>query len=240
MANVAQYNWLPQDTAAISALQTTAGAGNLLLNGTLSITGNSIVELKGISRQISLTSTANLSALNFTITGTYLGSPQTETLAGPNSNSVETTKFFNTITSVSVNGAVGTNVSIGTGASGHTNPFKVDEHCTVQALSAQVIVETGGTNLAYTFLSTLQPFDANFSVNNGFHTMYNMIASTDAITIGSHGTISITATGAGAPTYNIPLYCHLPIKYCWIHIDGTLGAGTNGSLLAYILSQGLK
>jgi hypothetical protein len=237
MSLLAKYNWLPQDTAAICALQTIGAAGNLILNGTLSVYNNPVISLVGLNRQVSITSTGNLSGVNFTVTGTYLGQVQTQTIAGPDNDTVETTDLFHTITSVSTSGAVATNVSVGTGASGHTEIYIVDNQSTINAVSAQVIVTSGSTNLTYTFLSSLQPLDVNFNVENGSTTMYNMNATTAGVTTGSHGMLPIVAYGTGAPTYNIPVYGHIPIKNCWIEITGTLGE--NGSLLAYILQQGL-
>jgi hypothetical protein len=215
------------------ALQTLAGAGSLLLNGTLSTPTNPAVILHGVSRRISITSTGNLAAKNFTITGTYLGAAQTATIAGPNNNTVETTVLFETVTSVTVDAAVATNVSVGTGSRGHTAIYKVNEQSQIQAMSAQVIV-TGGT-LTYSFLSSLQLIDANFAVANGQPTIYTMNAVT-ASAIGAHGLVPIVGTGAGAPTYNWPVYCHLPVKHAWFSVTETLGQ--TGSLVAYLLQQG--
>jgi hypothetical protein len=66
-------------------------------------------------RAVSLTSLGNLSAINFTIRGFDLyGLPQTETLAGPNGNTVNGKKGWKWITSVTPNGSSATTVSVGT------------------------------------------------------------------------------------------------------------------------------
>lgn len=65
----------------------------------------------GLAHQLSLTSAANLSAINITLTGTDAdGKVISETIAGPNANTVETTKFFKTLTAVSASATLGANV----------------------------------------------------------------------------------------------------------------------------------
>lgn len=117
---------------AISALQTTAGAGNLLINGTLASGGVATLDTQ---RTVGLTSAGNLSAVNFTITGTdQQGRVISEVLAGPNANTVSSVLNYKTVTSIAVSAAVGTNVTadtVGTGASQeipvdiYTNQFNV-------------------------------------------------------------------------------------------------------------------
>lgn len=138
--------------ASICALQTTAGAGSLILNGTLATVKNaggasvaSSVSLPLIQRVVSITSTGDLHLINFTIVGTDTqGVAVTETRIGPNNATVETAAQYSTITSVTVDAAVGTNVSVGTGSVGVTAWFKVDQFrnpagCTVAcAITATV------------------------------------------------------------------------------------------------------
>lgn len=99
-----------QDSSSVCASQTRASAG------ALSLTGNSVVD--GVAqlltkRVISVYSTGNNSGISFTITGTDGdGNAQTETKAGPNFGSVDYS-YYNTVTSVTVNGAITGNVSVG-------------------------------------------------------------------------------------------------------------------------------
>ncbi len=66
-------------------------------------------------RAVSLTSAANLSAITFTIKGySVWGSAMTQTIAGPNANTVNTTKAFKWISSVPPSATSGSTVSIGT------------------------------------------------------------------------------------------------------------------------------
>ena len=127
MAQPARFTFPAGTTTSICSAQTTAGAGSFVIDGplvdTASITagGPRRVILPGIQRVVSLTSAANISAVNFTITGfDSRGVAVSETRAGPNINTVETAQEFAIVTSVTVNAAVGTGTSVGTGTTGTT------------------------------------------------------------------------------------------------------------------------
>lgn len=123
VARVYTYNIVPAALAVnnIALVQTTPGAANLVLTAGAGVT--KIVDATGASRYqldvpraVSLTVAAvDLSGINFTIKGyDVYGQPMTQTLAGPNANTVNTLKAFYQVTSVAVDAAVGTNVSVGT------------------------------------------------------------------------------------------------------------------------------
>jgi hypothetical protein len=106
--------------ANIAILQTLAGAGNMALaaaTGTTAVVrpnGATAIQMD-VPRAVSLTSAANMSGVNFTISGFDIyGQAMTQTLAGPNANTVTTTKAFWQVTQVAASGAVGTNTSVGT------------------------------------------------------------------------------------------------------------------------------
>lgn len=156
------FTWPALSTTAIATLQTLVGAGDLTLDGSLATknsrgTGQNYIQFVGYSRTVTLTSVNNLSGRNFTITGTYRGIAQVEVIAGPNNNTVTTTSLFDTVTQISVNGAVAA-VSAGTGASGQL-PWEIyNYHCTVANLAIQVNV-TGTIN--YSFNVTLDDVQTN-------------------------------------------------------------------------------
>jgi len=105
-------------TALLAALQTTAGAGHLTLTagaGVTTVVKDGVTRyVLDVARRVTLTSAGNISAVNFTISGFDLyGQPMTQLIAGPNANTVATTKAFKSITSVAVSAAVGTNTSVG-------------------------------------------------------------------------------------------------------------------------------
>jgi hypothetical protein len=158
MADPKVYTWPVPGANTIALLQTYGAAATLILNGTLNGSQpNNYVNFGGYSRLITLTSVNNLSAINITITGTLNGVAQTETLAGPNANTVASTKNFSTITSITTNGAI-TAMSVGTGTTGFTNWFTFDEHTSVANLAVAVNV-TGTIN--YSFQVTLDDVQTN-------------------------------------------------------------------------------
>lgn len=95
--------------------QTLGGAGNFTLDGA-DVTDGVWTSPDGFAHQISFESSANLSALTFTITG-YTDSKKhnlvTENVTGPNATTVESTGYFYAITQIASDGAVGTNVECG-------------------------------------------------------------------------------------------------------------------------------
>lgn len=106
-------------TANLAALQTTAGAGALVLAAGAGVTAKVVNGQTryqfDVPRAVSLTSAGNISGVNFTISGyDVYGQPMTQTIAGPNANTVNTLKAFWQIVSIAVSGAVGTNTSAGT------------------------------------------------------------------------------------------------------------------------------
>ena len=100
------------DSNGICLDQTTPGAANLLLNGTLVSAG--VATMLSHNSRLSIESAANLSGVNFTITGADKdGRALAEVIVGPNANTVTTIGYFYTVTLISVDAAVGTNVEIG-------------------------------------------------------------------------------------------------------------------------------
>ncbi len=86
--------------------------GALAIDGLLAASG--VVDLS-TAQPITITSSADESLLNFTITGTdENGNPITEVIAGGNERTVSSSQFFKTITSVSSDGASNGKVQVGT------------------------------------------------------------------------------------------------------------------------------
>lgn len=125
-----QIAWPVASATAIAAAQTLAGAGAMVLNGPYvqqnMLPYQTVAKMSdAYNRKITLTSTGNISGVNFTIVGkTYNGTAVTEVLAGPNNNTVTSLNDYYEIDSVTANGAVGTATSIGTGTSGNTTWIK--------------------------------------------------------------------------------------------------------------------
>jgi len=103
------------DVNSVFEDQTLVGAGNFSLDG-VDVADGVWTSPDGFAHQISFESSANLSALTFTITG-YTDSTKhnlvTEDVTGPNANTVESTGYFYEITQIASDGAVGTNCECG-------------------------------------------------------------------------------------------------------------------------------
>jgi hypothetical protein len=229
--------WPLLDLAAICALQTTAGAGSLLINGdqAQAVNPNSSTKIFrnfNLSRNVSVTSTGNLSAINFTITGLdQFGRTLTQTIAGPSNSTVDTTVYYASVSSVTVSAAVGTNVSVGTGNTGYTNWQKFNYHATIDALTAAVDV-VGTIN--YTFQATLDD-PAVIAVPVAFGAIENMTSQT-ASSAGSLGLYLLPYGGGSAPDYDVPTYVPTVIDYFSLLINSS---DNTGSLTFTAIQQGI-
>lgn len=178
MSSVVTYSWPVLDTVAIvNNVMLGAGIHTFTFNGTLSPAGGTVV-LDGISRRISVTSAADLHLITFTITGSdYNGRSITETITGPNANTVYTTKNFAVIIIASVSADMTAAASIGVGDTGYTNWFTYDIFRGYPSLSLQAI-RTATIN--YTFQVTLDnvPSIVNDSDINVFTPIAAMTAAT--------------------------------------------------------------
>ncbi|MFL9904231.1 hypothetical protein PQR71_39940 [Paraburkholderia fungorum] len=96
---------------AILAIIPSATNAGTLSAGYSTVAGSAILTLPS---KVMLFSGANLSAVNFTITGTASnGTKITETLAGPNVGEVLSTNLYASITNIQSSAAVASNVSVG-------------------------------------------------------------------------------------------------------------------------------
>lgn len=106
----ARFTVTAANTTAVAAAQSTAGAAPLTLTATPYAPVTPSV--------VTLTSGGNVSAVNFTLTGTDAsGTVISEVLSGPNVNTVYSTKAYACVTSIVSSAAVGSNTSAGTAAS---------------------------------------------------------------------------------------------------------------------------
>src|ERR1700749_1519072 len=108
MFSSVQYLWPAKDLQGVALTQNVASAGNLILNGTYSVPTNTTINFitVGFVPSVSFTSINNLSSATFTVTGQQNNAVISETINGPNNNTVYTTQSFDIIQSVSVDMAV--------------------------------------------------------------------------------------------------------------------------------------
>lgn len=134
------------DDDGIAEAQQTGGAGALTLDGADVSGGVASFAASGqtlrVGYQVGIASAGDLSGVDFTVTGTAPGGAAlSETLAGPNANTVETAAYFETVTSVTVDGAVGSDVTVGTVDEFVTTPIPVDLYC----YQTTIAVDISGT-----------------------------------------------------------------------------------------------
>ncbi len=115
---------IANDTAGVSAsasISLSSGTASATIGGALASGGavNFTTAASEQPRQVTVTASGNESGRTFTITGTdYLGSAQVEAITGPNSATASTTKYFNTVTSVTVSAPLQVTIKAGGDESG--------------------------------------------------------------------------------------------------------------------------
>ena len=142
-------NSLSATTAVVAALQTTSGTAAMTLT---TAAGTGAFHATDQAAKVTLTSGGNISGVTITLTGTDIaGNTLTEDIAGPNANTVTSTKFYDTITSVAGDGSIGTNTSIGVAAGTTGGQAKINsERTRLKGIHAT----TGGTIGDMTFYNT--------------------------------------------------------------------------------------
>lgn len=135
---------------AICAAQTPAGAGNLLINGSLASGG---VATMAAQQKIGFTSAGNIAAVVFTITGTDdQNRTISETVTGVNANTVQTVLDYRTVTSIANSAALAAAVTVDTVGTGASSVVPLDQFIT--AFNVTVAVEVSGV-VNYTVQQTI-------------------------------------------------------------------------------------
>ena len=128
------FDPVADDADGIAQSQTPAGAGNFTLNGTLT-SGGVYTNADGGARKITFTSANNESGDTYTITGTDADNrAQTETIAGPNTTTITSSKFWKTITQIATNGAASGAITIGVSDDLSSNTIPLNRFGDVGAL----------------------------------------------------------------------------------------------------------
>lgn len=168
-----------------------------------------------LARTITLTSSDDLSAVNFTIHGTdQFGNTISEILAGPNNTTVTSVNQYNTITAIASSGNY-THFSIGSGSTGtfqwiKFNTFNVDPNITISAEVVGTINYTVNQTIdslgAYVpvgpFFKYVQPAAPVLLGNNPIHTTNGSSSVTVTVPSTSGFSTGDIVTIAGATTTN--------------------------------------
>jgi hypothetical protein len=108
----------------ISTSQSLGAAGNLTITGSLATAG---VATFDVARRVGIVSAGNDSGMNWTITGTDRnGRPQSETIAGANVGTAQTTRDFLTVSQIAGSAATASTVTAGTTGVASTAPIIMD------------------------------------------------------------------------------------------------------------------
>ena len=98
---------IPTVASSVANIGTFAigATGKLILNGPISsgTTGQVSIISNGYASGLSFASVGNISAASFTIVGTFNGAIITESIVGPNANTVYTNNLFHTVISININ-----------------------------------------------------------------------------------------------------------------------------------------
>ena len=122
MSQFYEYNWPAPIANGISLFQGLTANTPLLLNGSYVNKTTRAVNFVGdfgIVPRITLNSAANLSGINFLITGYQNGIFISETLAGPNNATVTSVNCFDTLLQIIPTGTTGSTVQVGVASVGY-------------------------------------------------------------------------------------------------------------------------
>lgn len=231
--------WLPStgNLAAIAPLQTLAAAGALTIVANVPNLPNSPYKFDRVARAVSLTSAGDDSGVNFTITGigsavdgdgnpTQIFGPIFEEIAGPNADTVSTTKIFTQVNSITTNAAVPEDVSAGFGEFGITDYVFLDYNRTMFQTSVQLqfIARTALEATVYQSLSKLETPNLN-----GY---LDQFEPTNALTIPG---FAVSADLTSASTNQLGVLAS-PVSVVW----ATMTATAADSLYFTVLQQGLR
>jgi hypothetical protein len=151
------YTFAPTalDADGICASQTLGGAGNLTIAGALASGG---VATLGEQAHVTLYSTANYSAVTFTIYGTdTLGRSISETMAGPNNSTVTSLLNYKTVTRIASSGALATAIIAGNSNALETPWIRLNPREPVKAVSVEM---SSGASFTYEVQWANRPLSA--------------------------------------------------------------------------------
>ena len=214
MSQFYEYNWPAPIANGISLFQALTANTPLLLNGFyVNKTTKTVnfVDGFGIVPRITLNSAANLSGINFLITGYQNGIFISETLTGPNANTITSVNCFDTVTQIIPTGTTGSTIQVGVASVGYfpmilLNTAKLNTSSISYALN--IVAATANPATYQVFLSLknnlgLGKYDDLTSAANGNFAalaaaatasaliQYNSLASNLLIKIGTNANNSI-------------------------------------------------
>lgn len=157
---------------AICLSQTPSGAGSLTLNGALVSGGVAALDTQ---RQVLITCAGVETGKTFVVTGTDgQGRTISDTLAGPSASTVASTRYFKTVTSITISAAAAGAITVGTNSVAASNPIPLDIHGRPE-ISLQAVV-SGTVN--WTIQQTLDTPYTTSALNWFDHIDSNLVSQT--------------------------------------------------------------
>lgn len=158
------YAPTPSSANNICLAQQTAGAANLVLNGSKVSDG---IATLGDQQHILFTTTEDDSGVNATITGFDKSfQPITETLSLPNNTTKASTKNFWKVTQIAVDGAIAADMTVGVNGLGESQPYVLDTYISPFEVSFAVQAVTAATYKGqYTYDNVMSPSWPNGTQN---------------------------------------------------------------------------
>jgi len=204
----------------------------LILNGNFGNRGDNAANFynNGFSYYISLTSTADLSAINFTITGFSNGSLISETIVGPNAVLITTTNIFDFVTSITASADVVNNVSVGNtflaGKAVYSIPISID-FPNIKDINCLVYVNESVVNplsdvayiADYNIYASLKPISQDYKKS-----VSNML---------NNELILLTELTSNTPYYNITQ----PFRYIVLEVTLPYPVVFSGTILCFSQSN---
>jgi len=150
-------------SSGLALAQQTAGAANLVLNGTLIVGGKFTVAdvvyidlvraTQGCPKKINLTTTEDDSLVNATVTGTLSkdGPSFSETIALGSTATVTTVNYFYSVTNIAVDGAIGADMHVGTSQLAESPIVFPDYTPGAKSVSVEITSGTCNVTLQHTF-----------------------------------------------------------------------------------------
>jgi hypothetical protein len=190
------------DPNGIAEDQQLGAAGDLALDGVLVTDG--VAEL-GAQRQVEFESAGNISATNFTVTGTDdSGNIISETIAGPNVGTVATAVNFRTVTQIAADASFASDVEVGTNGVGGSQEIPCDQYISPFEVSLGLVI-TGTIDVTAQFT-----FDDVFADASGPHTWFdhtnltNIIANDEAALVSPVAAVRLlTNSGTGSARFEV-------------------------------------
>ena len=211
-----RFSITPQtDADGICQAQAASSGGIqlLTLNGALVTSG--VATLNDADHIVTITSGANNSGITFTITGKdYRGYEYTEVVTGPNSNTVSSSNYYRSISSISVSGDTTSTVTVGVNGVSISKVIPLDVYqdsfrvgfnvevpaspspsltYSVQHTSDDVQVKTNLNDLAW---NNHDSINAKTGTEDGSYTI-PVIAMRVSITAYATGTMNVTVIQEG-------------------------------------------